>query len=296
MDLGAIEGDDLRFIHQAFITDTLMNTLAVPTADTRLYYIDDPARKRLVGIVTETSPRNLRQTSRPLQGRLQPHVNCPAALGHSHRNGFPAVLRGRLQKRAPDRQPARPPSPPICSRPPCGCSVRLRCRFLAPRPRGATYTIGMSGSYHITCRISTEIRLHLRRNRRRVLLPKTQLVGSSKSGTPSRASRTSNSWPATSISTASRATKSPPAKPNWSGTAHLQTGVIVERRLQLLNWMRVRELVPAQIEHRHFYRSAPSRPTARPASGTDNLIPETIADRHRRTTRRPRWPPPSVTA
>ena len=53
MDLGAIQGDDLRFIHQAFITDTLMNTLAVPTADTRLYYIDEPARKRLVSIVTD---------------------------------------------------------------------------------------------------------------------------------------------------------------------------------------------------------------------------------------------------
>ena len=41
MDFGpAIQGDELRFLHQAFITDTINNAFEVPGADVRLYYID----------------------------------------------------------------------------------------------------------------------------------------------------------------------------------------------------------------------------------------------------------------
>ncbi|MCP4684961.1 MAG: DUF2064 domain-containing protein, partial [bacterium] len=53
MDLGAIQGDDLRFLHQAFITDTVRNASKVTGADIRLYHIDESERKRLVKIVTE---------------------------------------------------------------------------------------------------------------------------------------------------------------------------------------------------------------------------------------------------
>lgn len=53
MDFGPIEGDNLRFLHQAFITDTIINASAVDNADIRLYYINQPDRKRLVKIVTE---------------------------------------------------------------------------------------------------------------------------------------------------------------------------------------------------------------------------------------------------
>ncbi|UCC45249.1 MAG: DUF2064 domain-containing protein [Candidatus Zixiibacteriota bacterium] len=53
MDLGAITGDDLKFLHQAFITDTIGNALAVKDTDVRLYFIDVPERKRFVKIITE---------------------------------------------------------------------------------------------------------------------------------------------------------------------------------------------------------------------------------------------------
>lgn len=53
MDFGAIKGDDLRFLHQAFITDTISNSLGLEQADVRLYYIDDSDRKKLVKIVTD---------------------------------------------------------------------------------------------------------------------------------------------------------------------------------------------------------------------------------------------------
>ena len=52
MDLGAIEGDDLRFLHQAFITDSIVNAFQVSGADVRLYSIDEPERARLVKIVS----------------------------------------------------------------------------------------------------------------------------------------------------------------------------------------------------------------------------------------------------
>lgn len=52
MDLGPIQGDELRFLHQAFITDTIGHALQTPNCDVRLYYIDQPDRRRLVEIVT----------------------------------------------------------------------------------------------------------------------------------------------------------------------------------------------------------------------------------------------------
>ena len=53
MDFRPINNDDLRFLHQAFITDTINNSLEVEQADTRLYYIDDPERKRFIKIVID---------------------------------------------------------------------------------------------------------------------------------------------------------------------------------------------------------------------------------------------------
>lgn len=60
MDFGAIQGDDLKFLHQAFITDTITNALDVhPSADVRVYYIDSPDRKKLIRIITEYLKKKL---------------------------------------------------------------------------------------------------------------------------------------------------------------------------------------------------------------------------------------------
>ncbi|HOP07389.1 MAG TPA: DUF2064 domain-containing protein [candidate division Zixibacteria bacterium] len=59
MDLGAISGDDLRIMHQAFITDTITHALQVEDADVRLYYIDDPDRKRFVKIILDYLKKKL---------------------------------------------------------------------------------------------------------------------------------------------------------------------------------------------------------------------------------------------
>ncbi len=59
MDLGAIQGDELRFLHQAFITDTINQALEISSADVRLYYVDNDERKRLVTIVTNYLKKKL---------------------------------------------------------------------------------------------------------------------------------------------------------------------------------------------------------------------------------------------
>ena len=60
MEFGPIQGDNLRFLHQAFITDTIVNASAVEKADIRLYYIDLPERKKLVKIVTDYLSKRLK--------------------------------------------------------------------------------------------------------------------------------------------------------------------------------------------------------------------------------------------
>jgi glycosyltransferase A (GT-A) superfamily protein (DUF2064 family) len=59
MELGAIKGDELRFLHQAFITDSITQALEVPSVDVRLYYIDNDDRKRLVTIITNYLKKKL---------------------------------------------------------------------------------------------------------------------------------------------------------------------------------------------------------------------------------------------
>lgn len=59
MDMGLIRGADLRFLHQAFINDTITNSLEVDATDTRLYFIGEKDRRALVGIVTDYLGRKL---------------------------------------------------------------------------------------------------------------------------------------------------------------------------------------------------------------------------------------------
>ncbi len=60
MDFGAIQGDDLKFLHQAFITDTISSALDVNSStNIRVYYIDSPDRKKLIRIITEYLKKHL---------------------------------------------------------------------------------------------------------------------------------------------------------------------------------------------------------------------------------------------
>ena len=52
MDFGIIQRDELKFLHQAFITDTISHAFGVGDVDVRLYYIDSSLRKKLIKIFT----------------------------------------------------------------------------------------------------------------------------------------------------------------------------------------------------------------------------------------------------
>jgi len=53
MDLGAIKGEELRILHQAFIVDTINQALLLEDVDVRIYYIDDQDRKKFVKIIID---------------------------------------------------------------------------------------------------------------------------------------------------------------------------------------------------------------------------------------------------
>ena len=75
LDLGAIRGDELRFLHQAFITDTINHSLGVPATDVRLYYIDKPDRKKLVEIVSNYLKKKLTgKLATALKNRFSTHL------------------------------------------------------------------------------------------------------------------------------------------------------------------------------------------------------------------------------
>ncbi len=148
IDLGLIKGDDLRFLHQAFITDTLTNALDIANADTRLYYVGESDRKRLVKIVTEYLQGKLTgKLADALKERYlaveqqvegwgkridKVFVDCFAA-GYKH-----VLLIG-------SRTPTITPK-----------MMKTALKMLkesdavfGPTPEGRYYTIGMSGSYQI---------------------------------------------------------------------------------------------------------------------------------------------------
>ncbi len=149
MDFGEIKGDDLRFIHQAFITDSICSALSVPSADTRLYYIEKPDRKRLVDIVTEYLGK--KKCSGDLSKRFQEDfsthsmeferwgIRMEKIFEDCFAQGYKNVLL-------------------IGSRTPTITSTKIKAALrmleqsdavFGPTPDGRYYSIGMSGSYRI---------------------------------------------------------------------------------------------------------------------------------------------------
>jgi glycosyltransferase A (GT-A) superfamily protein (DUF2064 family) len=148
MDLGLIKGDDLRFLHQAFITDTITNALEVTSADTRLYYIDDQDRRRLVSIVTDYLSNKL--TGKRLEGLKDRYVSYELP-----REGWGT----RMEKVFMDCFGAGYKNVLLMgSRTPTITSTMMKTAIkmlresdavFGPTPEGRYYTIGMSSAYHI---------------------------------------------------------------------------------------------------------------------------------------------------
>ncbi len=149
MDLGAIKGDDLRFLHQAFITDTVRNALKVSSADIRLYYIDESERERLVGIITgylndktgngKTDNLKDRFSLHPME-RERWGIRIEKVFQECFATGYQNVIL--VGSRTPTYNAKM---------------MRATLRMLeksdvvfGPTPEGRYYAIGMSGGCHIS--------------------------------------------------------------------------------------------------------------------------------------------------
>lgn len=149
MDLGAIQGDELRFLHQAFITDTIGHAVDISKADVRLYYIDEPERCRLVEIITEylkKKSKGARATA--LNRRFDTYkmdrerwgLRVEKIFKDCFNQGYKSVLL-------------------VGSRTPTINSFKLTAALKAleqsdavfgPTPEGRYYVIGMSGEYKVS--------------------------------------------------------------------------------------------------------------------------------------------------
>ena len=148
MDFGLIKGDNLRFLHQAFITDTITNSLDVDQADVRLYYINAPERKHLMQIVTDYLKKKLSgKKAESFGGRFQrfemDHERWGIRIEKVFKDCFSAGYKHILV---------------IGSRTPTIRSSMMKTALemlsqsdavFGPTPEGRYYVIGMSGSYQI---------------------------------------------------------------------------------------------------------------------------------------------------
>ena len=148
MDLGIIKGDDLRFLHQAFISDTITHMLDIQQADIRLYYTDDPERKRFVNIILEYLQNKLGgRQALGLKSRFQ-HFEMPKERwGVRIQKVFAECFKEKYENVLV-----------LGSRTPTITSDMMRTAMkllkesdvvFGPTPEGRYYVIGMTGSQHI---------------------------------------------------------------------------------------------------------------------------------------------------
>lgn len=147
MDLGAISGDELRFLHQAFITDTLGNALKLPSVDVRLYHVEEPERARLVKIVSDYLAKKWADKKSDLKARFSSHtlererwgLRIEKIFDECFAAGYKNVLL--VGSRTPS-----------FSAPMMKAALRMLASsdaVFGPTPEGRYYALGMSGSSHI---------------------------------------------------------------------------------------------------------------------------------------------------
>ena len=146
MDFGIIRGDDLRFLHQAFITDSIVQASAIPEVDLRLYYIDDPERKRLVKIVSDYL-NGRAEKSKAFKNRFSTYDMSHERWGLRIEKVFEDCFADGYQHVVV-----------VGSRTPTITGEMYQRVFRAleksdavfgPTPEGRYYLIGMNGKYHI---------------------------------------------------------------------------------------------------------------------------------------------------
>lgn len=147
-DLGGIKGEDLRFLHQAFITDTITAALDVGHADVRLYSIAEPERRRYMKIICEYLQTKLNgKRLVALQDRFSALEQPADRWGHRMEKVFMDCFDAGYQHvlLVGSRTPTISPN-----------MMKLALKMLnesdavfGPTPEGRYYSLGMSGSYQI---------------------------------------------------------------------------------------------------------------------------------------------------
>ncbi|HUV31148.1 MAG TPA: DUF2064 domain-containing protein [Acidobacteriota bacterium] len=148
MDLGSIAGDELKFLHQAFITDTITSVLGINGTDVRLYAIDVSERKRFVQIVTDylaskLSGKKMENYKTRFKKFEQTHerwgIRLQAVFDDCFKAGYGQVLVVGSR------------TPTVTTR-----MIKTALKMLkesdavfGPTPEGRYYMIGMSGSPRI---------------------------------------------------------------------------------------------------------------------------------------------------
>jgi len=148
MDFGVMAEDDVRFLHQAIITDTINHAFSIEDADVRLYYIDQPDRVRLVKIVTDYVAKKLGGKNSPdFKNRFSSHKLTKERWGlrieKSFQDCFAAGYKNvlLLGSRTPTITPRQ-----------MNTALKILEKsdaVFGPTPEGRYYSIGMSGSYRI---------------------------------------------------------------------------------------------------------------------------------------------------
>jgi len=148
MDFGAIKGDEIRFLHQAFITDTINSAFEIDDTDVRLYYIGSAARKRLVEIVIEylknkasgKKTDNLNDRFKEVEMKKNRWgIRIEEVFEDCFKNGYNHVLV--IGSRTPTITPTMMKT-----------ALKMLSESQAvfgPTPDGRYYAIGMSDNYHI---------------------------------------------------------------------------------------------------------------------------------------------------
>lgn len=147
MELGAIQGDALRFLHQAFITDTINHALDADV-DVRLYYVDLPERERLVGIVTEylkkkSTGKRSTAMSNHFQAVKLPMERWGLRIEKIFQNAFDAGYKHVLVVGS------RTPTVKTDQMKRALKMLRESDAVFGPTPEGRYYVIGMSCEYRV---------------------------------------------------------------------------------------------------------------------------------------------------
>jgi len=148
MDLGAIQGDDLKFLHQAFITDTITNALDMTNADVRLYASDLPERNRFVKIVTDylgskLSGRRAEAYGTRFKSLEQPYERWGIRLHGVFEDCFKAGYENVMVIGS------RTPTITVTMMKTALKMLKASDAVFGPTPEGRYYMIGMSGSSRI---------------------------------------------------------------------------------------------------------------------------------------------------